>query len=405
MIAYLADYAFGVFAFDDEGNLIAYSLNPKDPAKLAEIIIKMEEGELTDAHVKVLEELKKKGYTTIVVEDETLAKNLASVGLSGKVEVRHVGAERIRKNLMDILVELGYVKDASEAYELLHKAGVEATKKKIKEAAEKRDMLAAQGIRAIDDIDKVINLFAARIREWYGLHFPELDNLLKEHFDYIRVVYELGLRDNMRVEELRELGFSQGKAERIAEAARKSMGASIAEFDIKPIRLLAKITLDLYKLRDDIAEYIRVIMKEVAPNITALVGALLGARLISLAGGLDNLAKLPASTIQVLGAEKALFRALRTGGRPPKHGIIFQFPEIHRAPRWQRGKIARALAGKLAIAARVDAFTGQYIGDELKETLIKRIEEIKQVYAKPPKRKEVVKPRKRREKRRRRRKK
>ena len=127
-------------------------------------------------------------------------------------------------------------------------------------------------------------------------------------------------------------------------------------------------------------------MLEVAPNIRGLVGPLLGARLISLAGGLSRLARLPASTIQVLGAEKALFRALRTGGRPPKHGVIFQYPAIHRSPRWQRGKIARALAAKLAIAARIDAFTGEYKADELKEELEKRIEEIKTLYAKPPKR-------------------
>jgi nucleolar protein 56 len=129
-------------------------------------------------------------------------------------------------------------------------------------------------------------------------------------------------------------------------------------------------------------------MKEVAPNVTALVGPLLGARLLSLAGSLEELAKLPASTVQVLGAEKALFRALRTGGKPPKHGVIFQFAEIRRAPKWQRGKIARALATKLAIAAKVDFFTGRYIGDELKKRLYERIEEIKKLYPKPPKREE-----------------
>jgi rRNA biogenesis protein Nop56/Nop58 len=126
----------------------------------------------------------------------------------------------------------------------------------------------------------------------------------------------------------------------------------------------------------------------VAPIVTELVGPLLAARLISLAGSLEELATMPASTIQVLGAEKALFRALRTGGRPPKHGIIFQYPDIFRAPRWQRGKIARALASKLAIAAKVDAFSGRFIGDRLREELQQRIAEIKKVYAAPPKRKE-----------------
>jgi len=125
-------------------------------------------------------------------------------------------------------------------------------------------------------------------------------------------------------------------------------------------------------------------MDEVAPNIRALVGSLLGARLIALAGGLTSLAKLPASTVQVLGAEKALFRSLRTGTRPPKHGIIFQHSIIHEAKRWQRGKVARALAGKLTIAARIDAFSGKYGGDALKIDLEKRIDEIKEKYAEPP---------------------
>ncbi len=128
-------------------------------------------------------------------------------------------------------------------------------------------------------------------------------------------------------------------------------------------------------------------MKEVAPNIQGLVGSLLGARLISLAGGLDRMARLPSSTIQVLGAEKALFRSLKSNSLPPKHGVIFQFPEIHQSPKWQRGKIARALAGKLAITARVDAFHGQYIADELRINLLQAINRIKKQFPKPPRQK------------------
>ena len=125
-------------------------------------------------------------------------------------------------------------------------------------------------------------------------------------------------------------------------------------------------------------------MQEVAPNTKTIAGSLLGARLIAIVGGLMNLAKLPASTMQILGAENALFRSLKTNARPPKHGVIFQHPLIHDGKRWQRGKIARALAGKLSIAARVDAFNGKYAGDELKADLDKRIEEIRERYANPP---------------------
>ena len=232
-----------------------------------------------------------------------------------------------------------------------------------------------------------MNLFVARLREWYSLHFPELNELVRDHENYVRIVSELGHRNNITREALMELGFSEEKSAKIAEAAKASIGADLSDFDIEALRSFARIALDMYRLRRSLTQYIEQIMKEVAPNITALVGPLLGARLISLAGGLEKLARMPASTIQVLGAEKALFRALRTGGKPPKHGIIFQYPYIHKSPKWQRGKIARALAAKLAIAAKVDAFTGRYIGDQLKKELENRIQEIKRIYAKPPKRK------------------
>ena len=162
------------------------------------------------------------------------------------------------------------------------------------------------------------------------------------------------------------------------------MGADLAETDLTQIQSLCKNILSLYQLRENMENYLDTAMEEVAPNVKAMVGSLLGARLIAISGGLTNLARRPASTIQVLGAEKALFRSLKTGSRPPKHGIIFQHTYLHEAKKWHRGKIARALAGKLAIAARSDAFGGRYIADELKANLEKRIEEIHEKYVEPP---------------------
>jgi nucleolar protein 56 len=162
------------------------------------------------------------------------------------------------------------------------------------------------------------------------------------------------------------------------------MGADLSDVDLQQIQRVCKQTLDLYDLRQALQDYADSTVDEVAPNLQALVGSMLTARLISLAGGLTNLAKMPASTIQVLGAEKALFRALKTGTRPPKHGIIFQDTLVHEAKKWQRGKLSRALAGKLAIAARTDAFSSRYIGDSLKADLKKRAEEIKRKFQEPP---------------------
>ncbi len=368
--------------------MIDYELNTRDIDEAVEQAMRIERGEPSRFLVGLLEKLKEKGYSDVVVEDDAIAREIARQGLNPKVEYGSQVIFLARERIADLAVETGFAEDKESFYKWLFELELEYTRRKLRVAAQKRDMLAAQAIRAIDDIDKTVNLFVSRLREWYSLHFPELNDLVREHEDYVKLVAELGHRDNMTKENLMKLGFSEAKAERIAQAARDSIGADLSEFDIDAIKSLAMIANNMYKLRRQLTEYIESVMKEVAPNITALVGPLLGARLISLAGGLDRLARMPASTIQVLGAEKALFRALRTGGKPPKHGIIFQYPDIHKSPRWQRGKIARALAAKLAIAAKVDAFTGRYIGDKLREDLRRRIEEIKRIYAKPPARKQ-----------------
>ncbi len=406
MRAYLVDSIIGVFALGDDGSVLAYSLAPKDLDENVEFLISIEEGRETPQHNEVIEKLKEAGVKEVVVETEAVAKMVSAAGLEPVIKPGNDIAVAFRRSLPKYAVEYKIVSSEDEYFRLVHRVSIELTRRKLRRAAEKRDLLAVQAIRAIDDIDKTINLFVARLREWYSLHFPELGDLIREHPDYVKIVAELGYRDNISCETLVKLGFGESKASRIEEAARKSIGAELSDFDINKIQTLARIIAELYRLRSELADYIEAVMKEVAPNITALVGPLLGARLLSLAGGLEELARLPASTVQVLGAEKALFRALRTGGRPPKHGIIFQYPAIHRSPRWQRGKIARALAAKLAIAAKVDCFTGRYIGDRLREEVEKRIDEIKKLYAKPPVRKrefERRRPPRRRERRRKRR--
>ncbi len=394
MKIYLVDTVMGAFALDEEGSIVDYELAPRSMDEAVVEAMKIEEGQIYGPLLNLLKRLRDgKGQNAIiVVEDDELARNIAKLGFETTVEPGNEKAFSVREALFRLAVEKGFASSEEEFAEWLFEVELEYTRRKLRKAAEKRDLLAAQAIRAIDDIDRTVNLYVARLREWYGLHFPELNDLVKEHEDFVKIVAELGHRSNITKEALMELGFSESKAEKIAEAARTSIGADLSEFDIEAVQTLARITAELYKLRRDLTSYIEQVMKEVAPNITALVGPLLGARLISLAGGLEKLARMPASTIQVLGAEKALFRALRTGGKPPKHGVIFQYPDIHRSPKWQRGKIARALAAKLAIAAKVDAFTGRYIGDQLREELRKRIEEIKRIYAKPPKRAKETRP-------------
>ncbi len=385
MPVYLVLMAPGIFLLDERGNIIVWTKWSDDEDKTIEYLVELEEGKVPPKIFSFINSHKDK-IDTLIVEDNDLARKIASEikSLEVRVEPGNVIARNFRSKMVEMLPTLGLSRDWY--YDFIHRVSVEITRRKVRKAAEKRDMYVAQAINALDDINKTINLLASRVREWYSLHFPELDEIIDDHEEYLKIVTQLGSRDDITEEGLRKLGIDEDNIRKIIDVAKSSMGASLAEFDLDAIRLVSGIGLDLYDARRRLEKYIDEAMLEVAPNIRGLVGPLLGARLISLAGGLSRLARLPASTIQVLGAEKALFRALRTGGRPPKHGVIFQYPAIHRSPRWQRGKIARALAAKLAIAARIDAFTGEYKADELKEELEKRIEEIKTLYAKPPKR-------------------
>ncbi|RLF06199.1 MAG: C/D box methylation guide ribonucleoprotein complex aNOP56 subunit [Thermoprotei archaeon] len=383
MRGYLACSPVALLILDERGDVIAAKRWPEDPEKAAEELMSLEEGRVPETLLNLLSEAA--GLDSLVVEDADLGKSLAQV-FKGEIIVKPNNdvVRTFREKLSEYLEKLGV--SGEEYRRLLYELSLHLTRRKVRKAAEKRDLFVAQAISALDDINKTLNLFASRIREWYSLHFPEMDDLVDEHEDYIRIVSKIGHRSRMSVEALVDLGIDEKLARRIVEAAKTSMGADMAEFDLNAIKLLSDIALQLYEVRRGLEKYIDEAMMEVAPNVRGLVGPLLGARLIALAGGLSKLATLPASTIQVLGAEKALFRALRTGSKPPKHGVIFQYPAIHRSPRWQRGKIARALAAKLAIAARIDAFTGEYKADELKAQLEQRIKEIKTLYAKPPRR-------------------
>lgn len=385
---FIADTALGIFALDGAGEIVEKVLYPKDVGRVVEELLPLAEGRVSSSMLQLIEVLKTKidlGKSTLVFEDPDIAREVAQKGFSTDVAVASEPVYRLRRDLAGLAVKLGLFKDEQEFLEYMHTVSLELTRRKLRRYAQKRDLLAVQAIRAIDDIDKTLNLLATRLREWYSVHFPELDDLSKEHDEYVKIVADIGFREAMSVEALTKLGLSEGRAKRVYETARKSIGADLSEMDMSIIQTVANIWRELYELREKLTDYITHVMKEVAPNISALVGPLLGARLLSLAGSLEELAKLPASTVQVLGAEKALFRALRTGGRPPKHGVIFQFSEIRKAPRWQRGKISRALATKLSIAARIDFFTGRYVGDELRAKLMERIEEVRQLYPKPPK--------------------
>jgi nucleolar protein 56 len=225
-----------------------------------------------------------------------------------------------------------------------------------------RDLIIIQAISMLDDLNKIINLLMERFREWYELYFPEISQKIEDHEKFIKAVCE---KDREAL--MREYGIEE------------TMGGELTESDVETLHKISRRILDLYKLREELKKYIEKLMEEIAPNVKAIAGPTIGARLIALAGGLKELAMLPASTIQVLGAEKALFRHLRKKTPPPKHGVLFNHPYLQKLPKKKRGAMARTLAAKISIAAKVDAFTpGKYIADKLQKELEERFKQLKE---------------------------
>lgn len=384
MKALIVQFPFGVVAFDEENKIAARVMFPKKPQAAARAIAKLDSGKISDQITNLITQLQTAGYATFAFDSQTLADETKRVlGITVEV-VRPQETEQIHAQREQIAIETGFVKDDAELNMWTRSVSMELAKVQVKGATEKRDLIVGQAIQTLDDLDRTLNLFMGRLREWYGVHFPELDRLVEKHETFARLVTNLGPKENFTMEALEKEDLPKNKTEQISNIAQSSMGADITETDLAQIQALSKDISNMYKLRESMETYLDKTMEEVAPNTKAIAGALLGARLIAIAGGLRNLAMRPASTMQVLGAEKALFRSIKTGARPPKHGLIFQHTLLHDAKRWQRGKIARAIAGKLSIAVRADAFGGAYNGDKLKAQLNKRIEEIRQKYPEPP---------------------
>ncbi|KAI4460460.1 nucleolar protein 5 nucleolar protein nop5 nop58 [Holotrichia oblita] len=250
---------------------------------------------------------------------------------------------------------------------------------KVKFNVNRVDNMIIQSIALVDQLDKDINTFSMRIREWYSYHFPELYKIVPENYTYSKLVQLIKNRKELSeesLESLEEITMDSGKAQAILDAARSSMGMDISPVDLLNIELFASRVIALANYRKQLGEYLRSKMNDVAPNLAALIGEQVGARLISHAGSLTNLAKYPASTVQILGAEKALFRALKTRGNTPKYGLLFHSTFIGRAGTRNKGRISRYLANKCSIASRIDCFaeaTTNIFGEKLKQQVEDRL--------------------------------
>ena len=270
--------------------------------------------------------------TTIVdsIPFKTIEEYKNKEKAEAKLQSKHHPQPLPKEKLLQALL---LFKDA-KYYQDFYNKNLELTKQGLKHAVNE-DNLIMQAIANINELDKIANTMSKRLREWYSLYYPELSEQIENHEKYVELVLE-------------------------QERESESFGADLSESDLEEMKLLAGRILSIYALRKQHELYLEKIMTKYCPNLLELAGATIAARLIELGKGLKHLAMLPASTVQLLGAEKALFRHLMTGSRSPKYGVIINHPFIQNAPLDKKGKAARMLADKLSLCARLDFFKGEF---------------------------------------------
>jgi nucleolar protein 56 len=255
----------------------------------------------------------------------------------------------------------------------LRKALIKKAKRQVQVKYSEKDVHIARAVSLLSDLDNAFNLLAENCIEWYSTHFPEMHSLVKDNEAYLAVVKEFGGRKSIRAKGLEKLLGESSKAAALEEKASSSMGSDIPEKALEEIRELASNALRLRQERRALEKFVEKEMKGYAGNFSELAGPVLGARLLAAASGLKQLALMPASTVQLLGAEKALFRHLRNKkSKGPKYGLIYGHPLVKKVPGKHKGKVARSLAGKLVIAARADYFGSK---SSLAEKMLKELEE------------------------------
>jgi nucleolar protein 58 len=298
---------------------------------------------------------KGKGKSPLLLVDKKLSSSIhKKMGIN--VEVRATDSpggqlwSGIRQQLGALLEGLDPKDLATMSLGLSHSL----SRYKLKFSPDKVDTMIVQAIALLDDLDKEINIYAMRVKEWYGWHFPEMAKIIVDNVAYARCIKAMGFRTNCGETDFAQL-LPEDLEAVLKAAAEISMGTEISDSDLAHISSLCDQVISISAYRTQLAEYLRNRMNAIAPNLTALVGDLVGARLISHAGSLLSLAKHPASTVQILGAEKALFRALKTKHDTPKYGLIYHASLIGQAPPKLKGKMARMVATKAALSIRVDA--------------------------------------------------
>jgi len=332
--AYVVTNIIGVFALDRKGNLILHRLFPKKPETIAEKLRRSRSGEIIEEERFVLNKLRLAGYKEIIW-DKKAKDGFISCVYDPDNKGKEIAKEEFRKLAMDTR----FATTQSELNEVISKVNVLLTKQEIKKVRKDRVLMQVVGI--VDDLDSSLNSLSERLREWYGMYSPETVRGVKSH------------------EKLAEMLSKSGKEGVPPEMKKFSKGLN-----------------ELYEARNMLSEHIEKLSKDTIPNLSEVAGPMLASRLLALAGGLEKLAKMTSSTVQLFGAEKALFRHLKGKGKPPKYGIIFGHPLIQGAPKPLKGKVARLVAAKISLAAKMDQYSEKNEGKRIREELEKKVKEL-----------------------------
>ena len=386
MKSYIIDTLQGLFAFDDSGNILSFV----DFNDEIQMILKFYESLESDIFLKEYEnlliELKNSGFDEFIFDNKKLESlTFQKLGYKTSLEIFSLEFKRFRFSLEEQLKKIGISKSRNEIIEKYKKINEEFIKSKVSQAGGKNDIIIIQIIETLDILKKSISLFSSRLREWYGLHFPELtDKIIEDNILIAKLVSIIGNRENYNLSNLKDkFEFSEKLLNLLLTKASESMGAKI---DLSIVQSYASQILSLDSYRKELEVYLEDLMEKTAPNLKAVVSSLIGAKLIAKAGSMKKLAYMPSSRIQLLGAEKALYRVLKSGEKGgPKHGLIYQWRQIRGSPSHLRGKISRIIAGKIGIASKIDFFSGDFIGDIIAKDIEKKIKEVEAKYPKPPK--------------------
>lgn len=384
----LASRHFSKLGFQNATILLTYS--PRGAAQALENANEISEGIASEYLRSLLEiNLPKAGKKNKIV------LGVADKNLAGSIKAAFPGIECETADTSETVGDLlrGLRLHSSKILKQLQDGDVERaqlglghaySRAKVKFSVQKNDNHIIQAIATLDGLDKAINTFSMRVREWYGWHFPELIKIVSDNHTYAKLALFIGDKKRLTNESLHDLAAVVNDDEEIAQtvidAAKVSMGQDISKADMENVTTFAQRVANLAKYRKTLHKYLVAKMAVVAPNLATLIGEVVGARLIAHAGSLTNLSKYPASTVQILGAEKALFRALKTKGNTPKYGLIYHSSFIGRAGQKNKGRISRFLANKCSIASRIDNFS-ETPNSKFGEALKKQVEERLEFYA------------------------